>query len=145
MKSIYAREYPANIHPVNFGILLDQTNRIRQALAIGEGILPELPKGIIGNGQQCVLARALSNGWTTSVDSSEIVFRHKKLKVADFQRCAHALRQLGFIAEYLAPDNDASAYREHIISMRPTKTMSNFILRFDEGDFPELVLEKRRR
>lgn len=57
--------------PVNFNILLEQVNRIRMALAIGEGKITELPKGIIGHPQQCVLARALSNGWTAHV--SDIV------------------------------------------------------------------------
>lgn len=121
--------YKPHQYPVNFSLLLDQVNRVRIALAIGEGKLEALPPGRVGHAEQCVLARALSNGWQVEV-SNEIAFQHP---TADLDSAVGALRSAGFDAVHLIHSN--------VISMKLTKTMSNFINRFDEEQFPDLILE----
>jgi hypothetical protein len=90
---------------VIIGIALEDANSIRRALAIGEGILPELPKGIPGNEQMCVLAKALSNGWAPFVDAEEASVYHEIDSQRELARhemdvqcanAAEALKQMGY-------------------------------------------------
>lgn len=120
--------------PVDFKILLDQVNRIRMALAIGEGKLEELPKGIIAESDQCVLARALSNGWQANVTAACIELTHSNINGAiDMEKVAVSLKTLGF--------KGAVTKYQGGVEFEPSLTMRNFIVRFDKGDFPWLILD----
>lgn len=154
---------------VNLGKLLETANKIRLAIGIGEGKIEQLPKGKIGDTTQCVLARALSNGWKAEVESDNIQLRCpvKLRNKFDFDAGATALRQLGFkevsitdvnryTKEDVQADNDHKVkygYRNEkldkfvpaILSFATTANMANFIERFDDGDFPDLILETRGR
>lgn len=112
-------------------IVLDEANRIRLALAIGEGLLPELPQGVPGNGELCVLARALSNGWDASVDDDEVCLTHPFKLEEDFRRAAKALEDLGF---------EDVEYGTGFVNFLPSWSMGRFIRNFDGGIFPELIL-----
>lgn len=125
--------------PVNFTILLEQVNRIRLALAVGEGKLEQLPKGRKGDPHMCVLARALSNGWKAGwkadVSNDEICLCNYHLSSEGLDRSVEALCNVGF---------KAKIDKRHPckIVFPPTKTMVNFIFRFDQGDFEDLILKE---
>lgn len=74
--------YPPKRYPVNLPTLLEQVNRIRTALMIGEGKLDKLPKGEPGEFRHCVLAVALSNGWQTGVSDGELHLSMRALRVS---------------------------------------------------------------
>jgi len=131
-------EIKASDYPVNLGILLDQVNKIRGALAIGEGKLEQLPKGIQLDFSQCVLARALSNGWRAEVTGSEIqIYHENKEGLIDFKECFTALKRFGFKNVEYFKTRHGSGW----VKLEPTKTMENFIVRFDSGHFPDLILK----
>jgi hypothetical protein len=117
--------------PVNLNLLLNQINSIREALAIGEGKLDELPKGEPGAAHHCVIAKALSNGWEAEVSDYIVLLHENRDDAIDFKALAKALRKRGFKVEDVGWD---------FIKISPTKTMDNFIERFDSGDFPNLIL-----
>lgn len=124
--------------PVNFKILLDQVNNIRMALAIGEGKLEELPRGFPKHDEQCVLARALSNGWKAAV-SDTIKLSNTKITREQHDACVKALKSLGFrVVDECHARN--GRLRIQLIAIEPSRTMANFIERFDDGDFPDLIL-----
>lgn len=126
-------DYEPKMFPVNFKLLLDQVNKIRLALAIGEGKLEKLPPGKMHELTQCVLARALSNGWVAEVDPERIRFSipGKEFEI-DWEEIGRSLSRLGFTCK-VDPFNE--------IDLTCTKTMKNFIYRFDEEQFPELILK----
>lgn len=135
--------------PVNFNTLLDQVNKIRMALAIGEGKLQELPKGKQSSSVQCVLARALSNGWKARV-SSHIQITHSLPlpENVNLEKVAQTLRGYGFKGVEIIDGSCYTRFSRHFrkpagVSFRATPTMDNFIDRFDNGDFPHLILERK--
>ena len=134
--------------PVNFSILLDQVNRIRTAMLIGEGKLTELPQGEMGQSDRCVIARALSNGWCPSVDEETIYLNHdftdeitEEITEDNIKSMCSALRASGFTHVNYEYDAPGTYYGGNIqINFTPTTTMGNFIERFDNGEFPHLIL-----
>ena len=139
----------------DLGVVLNDVNKIRLAVGIGEGKLPELPKGIKGDPQQCVLARALSNGWDVEVDNV-ISLRHGKTfeKPFDWTKTNKTLNDLGFKSnlyydgeEYddylnMYGEDDEAMYDDlYEIAIPLTPEMSTLISEFDEGLIPQLVLE----
>jgi hypothetical protein len=136
-------------------IALADANSIRHALAIGDGVLPELPKGQLGNSEQCVLARALSNGWKATVNSDETHLLHpfEGKTAADVRKAVEALEQMGFACvshgSYGEPDADRCGCGDpscsdntngYWIEVPHTWAMSMFITLFDGGHFPDLIL-----
>lgn len=117
--------------------VLEQVNQIRQALAIGEGKLPELPKGVPGNSSQCVLARALSNGWKARVEPLDIRLSYDGLEEEGYKKATAALVHLGFDARYYGGNDDDP--RELVIYS--TTEMRKLVEDFDEELIPELILE----
>ena len=138
----------------DLGVVLNDVNKIRLAVGIGEGKLPELPKGIKGDPRQCVLAKALSNGWNVEVDGN-ICLRHTDdfVKPFNWERATDTLRELGFRTElyydgeefddYVVDFHDESdqLYDDLFeIMITCTPEMENLIHEFDDGLIPHLVL-----
>lgn len=134
-------------------LALDDANEIRRALAIGDGVLPELPKGRLQNAKDCVLARALSNGWKAHVGSEETIMFHpfEGKTIDDVLKSVVALRELGWeeVEHWEQGHRDAppcecgnSECDENgfMIQIPHTWAMMTFISGFDHGYFPELIL-----
>lgn len=119
--------------------VLGQINAIRRALAIGEKKLDRLPKGKISNTDECVLARALSNGWKAQVGTSSTRLIHP-VEGVDWEAAREALATLGFQA-VVRP-----AVRTHFneqckqLHFSNTEEMSELVMRFDNGDLEHLIL-----
>ena len=112
--------------------VLAEVNDIRLAMAIGEGKLEALPKGVIEDTHQCVLARALSNGWTAVVDGVGITLHLEPDPdvPADIGAVVITLSQLGYDAR--------AQYRSVFIAH--TKCTGRLVEWFDQGFFPDLIL-----
>jgi hypothetical protein len=129
----------------DLGIVLNDVNKIRLAVGIGEGKLPELPKGIKGDPQQCVLARALSNGWHVEVDSSIYLSHPTAFENSfDWQKAEKVLNELGFEAywedgRYESLDGWVEDESQLVIELTPQ--MEQLVADFDSGLIPSLVLE----
>jgi len=140
----------------DLGRILEDVNKIRVALGIGQGNLPELPKGIKGEPEMCVLAKALSNGWNVEVDGG-ITLTHPDAfdKPFDWEKAVKVLTDLGFDATYDSGiyEFDCSCgssccsgtYEEYEsepeIVIELTPGMNTLIQDFDKGNLPFLVLE----
>lgn len=111
---------------------LEQANMIRIALAIGEGKLDALPKGKPGDPAQCVIAKALSNGWEACVDNDQIELSHDGEETVDLIAAAEALTSLGF--------EEVKGFGGSI-SFNTTTAMHEVISLFDDGKLPDLILE----
>lgn len=142
------------------GIVLTDVNDIRTALAIGEGKLEELPKGVRSNPEDCVLARALSNGWVSWVGGEHTKLYHPvdgTITEEQINLAADTLRQMGFdqvyvpdpINGYEAEVESLSNQHEHDeedqnmyweIRFRNTIPMQRLISWFDNGDMPDFIL-----
>jgi hypothetical protein len=146
-------------------LVLMEVNEIRLALAIGEGKLPELPKSIRANPEQCVLARALSNGWSASITRDQMTLFHPAetpnignpdlvdRELLDVERrryelMAETLRQLGYDA-WLEHNPWASwsasdkldlprETRFWQITIQHTWVTNKMVFWFDDSMFPEL-------
>lgn len=113
--------------PVNFNILLRQINAIRAATH--RPTIAEIPKGTPTDNFDCPIARALANGWNVEVGANVIdLYRGHGCKPAS--EVAADLRKAGFKVNY--EENDG-------ISFVPSATMQNFIRRFDNEEFKELI------
>lgn len=127
-------------------VALADANEIRRALAIGEGKLEELPPAVIGNSDDCVLARALSNGWHASVGSSETTISHRAdgITYTAVKLAVTTLKQLGFIGVCLEQDYDlgVDVSNRYYIVIPHTWAMAEFVSWYDKGAFPELVLDE---
>lgn len=132
---------------------LNDANSIRLALAIGDGVLPELPPGKIGDNQECVLARALSNGWkaTISAGSSALFHPSEGKTLADIRKSVDALEQLGFegithweqepdSCECDDPECSGNRREGFWIDIPHTWAMERFVYLFDKGSYPDLIL-----
>ncbi len=129
-------------------LALSDANEIRRALAIGEGKLEKLPTAVLGNSEDCVLARALSNGWKAAVTSSETTIAHspRGITLAQVKLAVEALNDLGFIGVTYSPSYEISIDQEgfdsYYISIPHTWAMEQFVNWYDRGAFPELVLDE---
>jgi hypothetical protein len=152
--------------PVNdlLAIALEDANAIRHALAIGEGKLEKLPKGITGNESQCVLARALSNGWYPFVESDDSTVFHvldTKVTEQSLADATEALVHLGFKSNYfietahnsiipsnmeseleIDTDDENSEVLIGRINIANTVAMAKLIDLFDQKLLPDLILER---
>lgn len=118
---------------VEMAVVLNYVNRIRQALLIGQGTpLDQLPKGKIGDTKSCVIAVALSNGWKCRASEATLTLYHNGN--IDVEAAVTALRELGFKV----------VRRNQSIDIETPTMIENFIMRFDAGDFPDLVLTDNR-
>jgi hypothetical protein len=129
--------------PVNFNILLKHVNAIRVACEIGDS-LSEMPPGRIGDTSRCPIARALSNGLTPIVGGTTVTLtaRVGGEKRYDFDAIAKALRQAGFRRWIEIGDRynvKQGGYVQCSISFQMSKTMINFIERFDDNEFKDLI------
>jgi len=127
--------------------ILEDVNTIRLAVGIGEGKIPRLPAGIPGDSQQCVLARALSNGWEPDVDGSFITlknFDYETLDNFDFEEAVGVLKSKGLDASYDVEEyeeDDGSIFKEEgYINIKCTPLMSKLITEFDDKHLPSLIL-----
>lgn len=86
------------------------------------------------------------------VDGSEILLTppSKIRKTFDFYAASRTLRQLNFKAKIVDEDGytirdfhseDRHAFIPDAIYIEQTKAMGNFISRFDDGQFPDLILK----
>lgn len=115
---------------------LEEVNKIRMALAIGEGKIEALPKGKPERPDQCVLARALSNGWEAAVYPLEAVYltNNDESYDVDFDKCAESLKQLGFKSVYFWLNSRQ-------VEFAPTSAMNALAIAFDKKLLPDLILE----
>lgn len=127
---------------------LDDANDIRRALAIGEGKLDALPAARLGESEDCVLARALSNGWKAGVDTARTTLTHSNsgMSYKQVALAVETLRQLGFDVEWDDYDWDQApeGARSYSIDINHTWPMSQFVDWYDKGAYPELVLDTDR-
>lgn len=114
------------------GTVLDIVNNMRMAMAIGEGKLPELPKGLVGNPNQCVLARALSADWNVQVDGCYIELWPPEVSMV--KRTHSALERMGFSVM-------TDEYDERV-EIKTPDILADFIDTFDEQGFPELIAKR---
>jgi hypothetical protein len=122
--------------------VLDDINLIRQAVGIGEGKLPELPKGVRSKDEQCVLARALSNGWRATVGVHWTELRHgdgifTDEEGIDMEKIVESLQGLGFKA-FNRSYSRGELLLERWIELSNTWAMQKLVNLFDDGHFPEL-------
>jgi hypothetical protein len=125
--------------------LLRQLNAIR--VAFDNAPLTELVKGDMGDTQRCPIAMSLANGWEPNV-GDEITMTNR----AGFTRhegiaICRKLTQAGFKCVLydawgysMYPKNEQ--YEDdppNNIQIQITKTMDNFITRFDNGEFESLI------
>ena len=120
--------------------VLEQVNEIRQALAIGEGKLPELPKGVPGFPEQCVLARALSNGWKAAVTGPVVYFRNPKLSIKELEKAGETLTQLGWTVLDIERNKNEPEYGPEL-PVRCTPEMRQLVSDFDSKRLPQFILE----
>lgn len=123
---------------VVLGVALADANDIRLALAIGEGKLKALPVARLGKSEQCVLARALSNGWGASVNESATTLFHPAKGITREQvvLAGKTLDDLGFqgVNVYLDAENG------YYLGIPHTWAMEELVKWYDRGAFPDLVL-----
>jgi hypothetical protein len=127
----------SNGGPVNFKILLRQLNAIRVAVGIGDGTLTEMPKGRPNNASTCPIAMALSNGWQAHVSDHVSLTRFDRKREIDPNKIVRALRNAGFRVS--GARTGGTYCNEVVIAIDLTKTMENFIYRFDEREFQDLI------
>lgn len=119
-------------------IALEQVNFIREAMAIGEGKLPKLPRGISGDPKHCVLARALSNGWVATASPNRVKLYHGDGGVeVDFKVIAETLKQRGF--------RKVNYNSRGEVSFQPPQAMTQLMDMFDNNMLPSLEMTERQR
>lgn len=118
------------------GLILDDVNTIRLALAIGEGTLEALPPGKQQNSEQCVLARALSNGWKAEIDERIVLTPPDDVEV-DLSACVRELNACGIKARKRDDDFDECSWVEIEIA----SLWADFIDDFDDGAIPHLIFK----
>jgi hypothetical protein len=131
---------------------LEKVNEIRIALAIGEGKLPELPKGQPGEAEHCVIAKALSNGWVPSVNEDEITLRHPWDENFNWEAAVEALIAMGIKPldydnmdwgqEVVPKQFLASTIRKGrkiVIVFQTPIVLAELISRFDREELPQLI------
>jgi hypothetical protein len=124
--------------------VLEDVNKIRLAIGIGEGNLADLPSGIRRNPSQCVLARALSNGWEVNIEEDITLSHHVKPfeKPFNWHKAVESLVKLGFDAWLSGDEEDDDEYPVWWeIHIEHTPEMVALIEDFDSGLLPFLVLE----
>lgn len=132
-------------------LILGQVNGVRRALAIGEGTLAALPPGRLSDPEECVLARALSNGWRGIIEDGGFLLPPPDVQV-DLPAAVAALDALGFdarvesaesLGEPVDGDFDAETgeYRDGIHFVLPS-LWARFVFEFDRGALPFLILER---
>ena len=132
--------------PVNFTILLNQVNRLRNAVD-GMEALPGIPKGALREADDCPLARALSNGIKTTVDRGEVEFHYPfNSTLKTLREAVKRIKAAGFVVlneADIGDDwySDADRAAGVPVQVKTTKTMNNFIMRFDNEDFEDLIQE----
>lgn len=128
---------------------LEVVNNIRTAVAIGEGLLPELPKAIKGNSRHCVLARALSNGWSATVTGTgSVKLDHPTITQEQMRTAVLALEQMDLPAHLenypsgefteVVDDPRTKAQMFHI-SIGETPLFRALVDSFDNGHLPDLI------
>jgi hypothetical protein len=116
--------------PVNFNILMRQINAVRAATHLDP--LEKMPKGEVGVTNACPIARALSNGIRADVESHSIYLYSDNDNDIAWNEIATNLRRAGMKEVELSYDANG-------ISFATTKTMENFIQRFDNDEFTDLI------
>ena len=135
---------------INLQKILEDVNKIRRALAVGEGklvLLSELPRGVPRDGQECVLARALSGAWSCEADTDGLVFYIGAFTFGAFtlniERVSEALIEAGFTVDswscYCGKCAGASCGGGEIYMITPNH-FADFIEAFDAGRLPKLIL-----
>ena len=129
-----------NPGPINFTMLLKQVNALRNAVD-GMEPLPGIPKGEVLESSDCPIARALSNGVRAEVDWDEIIFTYPRTTTEDELKAAvERIKKAGF---KMHNDEDGNIFTlrrfAKQIRVQPTKTMANFIIKFDVEDLTEYI------
>jgi hypothetical protein len=125
--------------------VLEKVNSIRAGLAYGEGLLKELPKGIVGDEKHCVLAIALSNGWQADVNAEEVILKHEGDNEIDWNAAVEKLKTSGFLNASVVDHNIGYDYHndeeiwEHQIEFSDDD-FEWFIGKFDANVFEWLIL-----
>jgi hypothetical protein len=122
--------------------VLEQVNDVRRALAIGEGKLARLPKAIPGDPHQCVLARALSNGWVTRVSDYNFTLTHD-VDGIDWPAIQEALLSLGFPLVKIGREVTRREVKSRKLTVSHTPEFAELVERFDSALIPHLILEQR--
>ena len=162
--------YEPELEASEFSKLLEQVNSVRIALGIGEGKLQELPPAVVGDPNQCVLARALSVDWDAHVENEIVTLTWRgKPEEVDWKGVQSALRRRQFkdVSIFSRDDYSLEEHEEEIraekewaktqgiqpelwdfhprkIVFETTPLMQRFISAFDEGQFPWLILGKEK-
>jgi hypothetical protein len=144
MSDLFSSRTTAQKHPVNFNTLMRDVNAIRAATHRTE--ISQMPKGDIQKSENCPIARAIKNGIDVLVEADRIMLKQKGSKQHDWVAIAKALREAGFTRvsvfdNYGAKWNEKNSHyaRPDRVEFKPTNTMANFIIRFDDGQFPDLI------
>lgn len=134
--------------------VLDMANDIRHAMMIGEGKMPELPQGEPGDARHCVLAVALSNGWSSKVDSDGVELTHrtegyvtpeydfeqrrKVEDIPDLDKLLGSLETLGYKAygEHI----EMGSYVSTFVKIDMPTAFDRFITWYDSNYYPHLIL-----
>lgn len=143
---------------------LADVNDIRTALAIGEGKLEALPPGMRSNPQNCVLARALSNGWRSFIGVGESNLYHpvEGMSEEKIQSAFSSLKQMDFSGELskikVSFPSEGSSDESPVIwdeadgfdeddftecwhiEITHTPAMERLVNLFDDNKIPELLL-----
>jgi len=133
--------------PVNLTILLQQCNAIR--VAFSNQPVDAIKPGIEGKPTECPIAMTLANGWEVDVSEEIIMENTGRVPYAECVEICKRLKAAGFKGVTLKDATDARLYpnpyewadreRPHMIVIPMTKTMDNFVTKFDNGEFPKLV------
>lgn len=132
------------IHSGSYTLLLpyalEEVNAIRVACLIGEGKLESLPPGIRQDPKMCVLARALSNGWDSTIEGEGMTITYigenSEQISTRLPQMVETLEQLGFTV------SDYDAYPPApTITIKNTWVTETFIQLFDQGYYPELAVD----
>lgn len=119
--------------PVDRKVLLRQINRLR--VAVNNEPINEIPKGEIGGSLSCPIAIALKNGIEPRVNSGLVSLSYSpKPEEDELKKIVHRLKAAGFRAVEVRYGVFTTDVR-----LKPTQMMLNFIDRFDNGEFQDLV------
>lgn len=124
--------------PVNRNLLLRQLNQVRVAFEMPE--ITEIQKGVKSQPTHCPIAMSLRNGWTVYAEQCETRFTWTGdlSEMPDLTKIVKALKRIPWVtgAEIMWAENDE---QQNSIWFDNSRTMTNFIERFDDGELDEFA------
>lgn len=126
------------VRPVNFNLLLRQLNQIRVAFEMPE--IAEISPGVQSEANDCPIAISLRDGWHAEVMGAytEFTWSGHRHEMPAIEPIVKALKQIRWIKK-VEITSDYNGKPKGIV-ITNSAMMTNFIYRFDSGDFKDLVL-----